>query len=235
MIAFWFDIDDTLYSRRDLLLEAAREVTPPGEVLGEERFMHVFMSKSDENFPDVQSGRISAWESNVWRLEETFRELGISFPSGAGETFANRYTYLQEHITLSPVLTRMMEELTGAHIFLGVLTNGPSDHQWNKYRALGLSRWIPEEHVVVSGDVGASKPDPAIFRAAEEKTGNAAYFVQWMIGDSVSHDIAGAKQAGWHTIWMNRGVSDDAGKGVSDRIVHSENELAKACAVHLPT
>lgn len=46
----------------------------------------------------------------------------------------------------------------------GVLTNGDPDQQRGKLRALGLAGHF--EAVVVSADVGASKPDPAIFRAA---------------------------------------------------------------------
>ena len=76
MTAIFFDIDDTLYSRRDLLLKAAVE-TASVEKLAEERFMKVFYEKSDLNFPLVENGTITAFESNIWRYEETLKELGI--------------------------------------------------------------------------------------------------------------------------------------------------------------
>lgn len=238
MNAFWFDIDDTLYSRRSLLLQAAKEVAPQGISLQEERFMRIFLEKSDENFPDVESGRITAWKSNVWRLEETFHEMGIAFPEGTGAAFADRYTYLQEHINLSPVMAKMMDYLADlrqegpAEIFLGILTNGPSEHQWQKYDMLGLERWIQRKNVIVSGDLEFAKPDIQIFRAAEQTVnrlpGGGTDRTGWMVGDSLSHDIIGAKRAGWNTIWFNRGTSDDAGREFSDRIAHSETEMYEA-------
>ena len=51
------------------------------------------------------------------------------------------------------------------------------------------------EFVVDSHEVGVAKPDPAIFHAALERMGlepsNA-----WYVGDSVFHDVNGARAAG---------------------------------------
>ncbi len=57
--------------------------------------------------------------------------------------------------------------------------------------------------VVSSAAVGAAKPDPAIFEAAlalaHVAAGEALH-----VGDSLEHDIAGARAAGIAAVWLNR-------------------------------
>jgi putative hydrolase of the HAD superfamily len=57
--------------------------------------------------------------------------------------------------------------------------------------------------VVTSAEVGAAKPDPAIFRAALERLGaRAADAIH--VGDSIEHDVAGAHAAGLEAILVAR-------------------------------
>ncbi len=254
MTGILFDIDDTLYSRKDLLVRSAEETyartSGVGKELDGETFLEIFYRKSDENFALVESGAITALESNIWRLEETFRAMDLPCPEGAGRFFAERYSYLQDHITLSPVLERMMEKLKSRSAYgsmdispdagcdsgrpllrLGVLTNGESAHQWKKYDMLGLERYIPEKYVIVSGDVGISKPETGIFRAAEEVMGLPPENL-YLAGDSLKHDIEGAAKAGWHTVWFDRSrkgspeASADQSAWKADFRVTDEEELA---------
>lgn len=252
MTGIYFDIDDTLYDRQGLLIQAGQEALTwaaarafgrkPGSRsldlcpgLDQKEFVRIFYIKSDENFSLVENGTITARQSNVWRLEETFKAMGLPCPEGTGDLFADRYTYLQNHITLAPFLAEMFKRLRLAHVPVGILTNGESDHQWKKVRMLGLDRWIPENLAVVSGDVGISKPDAGIFRAAEQAMGLAPENL-WLAGDSLKHDILGAKAAGWHTIWLDRrgaiGTSASAdgypeSAAVSDLRADTEEALAR--------
>ena len=198
-----FDIDDTLYSRQDLFVEAAREVT--GSFIADaSEFVRVFYAKSDLNTAELEAGLITTRECNGWRFEETYKELGISFREGDGVKTADAYLELQSHMSLSPsmrdVLTKLSEE---PGISLGVLTAGESSHQWNKVNMLGLCSWIPRENIIVAGDVGVSKPNVKIFRMMEERLGLEPSDM-WMIGDSYKHDIRGSLNASWHAVWLNR-------------------------------
>jgi putative hydrolase of the HAD superfamily len=57
--------------------------------------------------------------------------------------------------------------------------------------------------VVISAELGAAKPDPAIFRAALERLGaHAAEAIH--VGDSVEHDVAGARAAGLEAVLVAR-------------------------------
>lgn len=74
---------------------------------------------------------------------------------------------------------------------LGVLTNGVPAWQRRKLRAHDLREYF--DAVVVSYEVGAHKPDPAPFRAAERYLPAEAYV---MVGDGAA-DVDGARNAGW--------------------------------------
>ena len=57
--------------------------------------------------------------------------------------------------------------------------------------------------VVISAELGAAKPDPAIFRAALARLGAAAGDAIH-VGDSVEHDVAGARAAGLEAVLVVR-------------------------------
>ena len=202
MTGYVFDIDDTLYCREDLIWQAANEAAE-GVLSDRPGFIDLFYVLSDENFPLVESGAITAQESNIWRFEQCLQRNGVTRSRERGVLAARLYTDLQNHITLSAPLASLLDHLKEEGYLLGVLTNGETKHQWEKYHMLDLGRWIPEDMVVVSGQVGATKPDPAIYRIAQQRMHLPADNL-WMIGDSYGGDIKGASLAGWHSIWINR-------------------------------
>jgi putative hydrolase of the HAD superfamily len=57
--------------------------------------------------------------------------------------------------------------------------------------------------VVISAELGAAKPDPAIFRAALDRLGATATEAIH-VGDSVEHDVAGARAAGLEAVLVAR-------------------------------
>ena len=84
---------------------------------------------------------------------------------------------------------------------VGIITNGPADIQRPKIERLAIASHFPL--IIVSGEAGVWKPDPAIFRIALEETGvtaDAAIYV----GDSAVHDVPGAQAAGLRAVWINR-------------------------------
>lgn len=66
---------------------------------------------------------------------------------------------------------------------------------------LGLTGHV--EFAITSGDVGAEKPDPRIFRAALDR-GDVSSDKAVMVGDSVSSDLRAAEAVGMKAILMDR-------------------------------
>ena len=77
------------------------------------------------------------------------------------------------------------------------------------------------------GRRGSGKAGCTDFRMAEEKWGMEPENT-FMIGDSLENDIAGAKNAGWKTIWMNHHrYTVPEGMEKPDYIAYTEEELRK--------
>jgi FMN phosphatase YigB (HAD superfamily) len=58
--------------------------------------------------------------------------------------------------------------------------------------------------VLISQEVGITKPDPRIFRMALEGVPGQPHEAV-MIGDSPDRDIAGARAVGMHALWVRTG------------------------------
>jgi putative hydrolase of the HAD superfamily len=83
---------------------------------------------------------------------------------------------------------------------VGVVTNGPP----SQMRKLETTRLVDEfDAICISAEIGAWKPDPAIFEEAARRCGTP--LKGWLVGDSEPADIAGGHGVGLQTIWMSRG------------------------------
>ena len=97
---------------------------------------------------------------------------------------------------VGPTLTA----LAGRGLKLGVISN------WDErlrplLNALGLARSF--ETIVVSCEVGSSKPTPAIFQKSAEQLGVAPHTILH-VGDSFEMDLQGARTAGFSALQIER-------------------------------
>ena len=194
-----FDLDDTLYQRRDPYLAAFHTCFGRIPGLDEDALFKKSRIIGDEEYARRIRGEISMREMEVRRTARTLQEFGIPVTEDEALCFERTYQEALQSIQVNADMQKVLDLAGKQGHFLGIITNGPKERQLGKFQALGLSRWIPEDHLVISSVVGVSKPDPAIFKAMEERfsldPANTC-----MIGDSEETDIRGARHAGWHTI-----------------------------------
>ncbi len=100
-----------------------------------------------------------------------------------------------------PVMSRTISRMMRIGLEFGVVTNGPS-FQRDKLVALGLDKLA--RCVVISGEFGKAKPDPAIFEEALRELGKSPDDTVF-VGDSPASDIEGARKVGMHTAWLAQG------------------------------
>lgn len=89
---------------------------------------------------------------------------------------------------------------------------------------MGVEKWIPKEHILISGEIGIAKPDAEIFEAELGRVGLQKEDVCY-VGDSFENDIAWAKGAGWKAVWYNHRGHEATGDVMPDYIVRTEKEL----------
>lgn len=105
---------------------------------------------------------------------------------------------------------------------MALVTNG-SPTQRLKLEAIEASRFF--DVVLISGEVGIAKPDPRIFQLAMSRL-NASPGRSVFIGDSLEHDMTGARHAGMMTVLLNRSGEVDAEKSLCDLVVSDMRELS---------
>jgi len=119
-----------------------------------------------------------------------------TFADGAFQVFLHG----RHNVSFFEGALEMLEALS-KHYMLGVLTNGNAD-----FRRLGLNQFF--SFGFSPAEVGSSKPHPAMFEAALERTGVAATRAVH-VGDHPVDDIQGAREVGMFTIWVNRAGTEN--------------------------
>jgi len=114
---------------------------------------------------------------------------------------------------------------------IGLLTNGPTDIQRHKFEATGLADFF--DAVVISGQVGLGKPDPAVFTYALAQLGTTADTTV-MVGDNWGRDVVGARSVGMPAVWLAGGrAQPETLTGVT--VVDNVGQIAGLVASWVPT
>lgn len=151
---------------------------------------------------DAEMTALRAWAPryrfDVWY--DALAENGVADVLLAGQLACIYPEERRARYVAYPDVLPLLAELDGRYR-LGIVTNGPCDLQCEKLDRSGLATRFPVR--VISREVGVMKPDPRIFAIALERLGvGAAGSV--MVGDSLRHDVAGARAAGIRSVWLNR-------------------------------
>jgi putative hydrolase of the HAD superfamily len=127
--------------------------------------------------------------SLAWHAERAGYDPGLA-DAGLAVFLAER-----RRVTPYPDVRPALERLAGTFPLIA-LTNGNAD-VWQSDLADLFG------HFLTAADVGAAKPDPALFRAACGHLGlRSAELVH--IGDDPVRDIHSARAFGSRTVWVNR-------------------------------
>ena len=201
MIGLVFDVDDTLYEQIVPFENAYKSLFDMD--IDMEKFYLLIRYYSDVKFEASRNGEMTMDEYHIYRIREAAKDLGVYLSDEEALNMQKEYKKNQQKLQMSNITISILELAKENNIKLGIITNGPSEHQWYKVKALGVERWINKDNIVVSGDYDINKPDVRIFEIMQEKLqlpNDSLYYV----GDSLENDIVGANNAGWKAIWINR-------------------------------
>jgi putative hydrolase of the HAD superfamily len=164
----------------------------------ERRFRETFERLAGER---ARSGAGAGDAKDWWR-----RVVRECFAPYAPAGFEKMFQGLWDHFARGAAwmvyedVTPTFEALRARGKMLGLVSN------WDErlegiLKELGLARWL--DCVVISHQVGAEKPEPAIFRRAARLCGLAPGRILH-VGDSYEQDVLGARAAGMQAVWLRR-------------------------------
>lgn len=222
--AIFFDVDDTLYDLSVPFHRAAEELFP-GEKLDLDGAFLASRKYSDLVYDRSFRGEMTMKAMYIYRYQNAFGDFGKQIDERTALAFQAVYERKQQEIRMTEGMERLLAHL-GQKVKLGIITNGPTEHQWDKIHALKAERWIPSEHIWISGEQGVAKPEKEIFERARKKLKLTAEELCY-VGDSYGNDIVGAKEAGWKAVWFNHRNRKAAEQIKPDAAVSTEAELAE--------
>ena len=112
---------------------------------------------------------------------------------------------------LFPGVAETLQHLTDAGLYVGIIANThvPGWVMDRNFRGVELLQHFSDR--VYSGDEGVEKPDPQIFRIAEQRSQMVGKRLIYM-GDRVDKDVTGARNAGWDSILFRSVLSTSEGQ-----------------------
>jgi 2-haloacid dehalogenase len=166
----------------------------------------------------VERGEIQPSEVRHRRFEQFVAEVGITadpmvmadeFVWGLGN-FGDLYDGARD----------VLDQFAG-RARLAMITNGLSDVQRARIERLDLDRYF--DVVVISSEVGVTKPRSEIFDITFEQLGGPDKRTALMIGDSLTSDIRGGSDYDIATCWFNwRGSVASPDAVITHEITHIE-------------
>ena len=197
----FFDADDTLYdypqAERAALAASLDELHIAADRL---LFSAAYRRHNLDVWKEFERGETSQAALRVERFRRVFAELAI--PDPPLERFSSVYLLaLANQSQLLPGALELVRRLAERYP-LALITNGIAAVQNRRFAASPITAYF--QSIVISEEVGIAKPDPRIFAPALEQIGVAAADVLY-VGDSVSSDMAAARNAGMDFCWVNPG------------------------------
>jgi len=194
-----FDADGTLFDyekAEDTALDAA--MTEEGVPYQREEHRDVYRAINQELWELFEQGGIQAAELRVERFKRFSDATGIPLDP---VSVSRRYLkHLSEGAFLYDGVETLLKKLRGRYK-IGIVTNGLKEVQRHRFAKTNLPHYM--SCIIVSDEVGVQKPDPAIFRIALKEAGESDPELTLVVGDSLTSDIQGGKNAGMDTCWFN--------------------------------
>ena len=170
---------------------------------------------------DFEEGKIDRSTLTKRRFELFFEKIGVTDIDPL--EFNN--TYLG-HLPNHPYFLEGGREILDVlvkHYKLGIITNGLQQVQRPRLLESGVDHYF--EIIVVSGEIGLAKPDPAYFAHAHREMKLPAKDRVLVVGDNLYSDIYGGMNYGFLACWYNPSGKEPTNGITPDHEVASHDEL----------
>ena len=183
-----FDLDDTLLDRQTAFVRVAQV------------FYSSYAAVREKNTQEEVVSLLVSWDDINPPPQHPFERALVTWPDiemSTNKIMEWYYEELRRAIKPDKRALALLADLNNAAIPWGVVTNG-SAHQHLKVKVAGLENIAP--FVIVSGEFGHRKPEPAIFYEALRRLGEIPAENTLFVGDNPDTDIKGAQGVGMSAI-----------------------------------
>ena len=163
-----------------------------------EKIKKEYKAINDLLWEKLEKGEITSTELKVERFRMLFEKANLNYNL---EEFSKQYLKrLGEGAFLLDGAEEVCKYLYGKYK-LGIVTNGMKEVQYSRIGKSPIGKYI--DKIIISEEVGISKPNAGIFEYALKELGAEDKEEAIMVGDSLSADIQGGINFGIDTCWVN--------------------------------
>lgn len=216
------DVDGTLLDFDEAERRGVQAVLRAYGVEPTDRQVHRYHQINLDCWKAFERGEIPKEAIFQRRYPLFFSELGITADAAATEALYRRE--LDGCAALIPGALEICAYLKERYE-LYIITNGVSSTQYSRLGLSGLDQYVRD--IFVSEDAGSQKPQKEYFNYCLARITEKDVSRMLVIGDSLTSDIQGGKNAGIATCWVNLAKSPRPSKAclLPDYEVHSLYDL----------
>lgn len=203
-----FDADETLFDFKKSERHAFKNTMLEFNIAYDEsHHLEIYQGINTTIWKEFEDGLITQKALKTERFIRLADKLKSNFDP---LTFSKSYMKHLSHASfLYEDSTQVIEGLHKSYRLI-IVTNGLKDVQDNRIRKSVLAKHF--EDIVVSEEIGVSKPNPKIFEHALNNINYTNKKKVLIVGDSLTSDIQGGINFGIDTCWYNPNkISNDQG------------------------
>ena len=212
-----FDLDNTLF---DFYVSEKKALTKTLVHLGitpDEKILLRYSQINLEHWKRLEQGELTRIEVKTGRYRQLFDEFGID--ASPEETTSYYEKKLSEESDLMDGAYELLQFLYGKYR-LYVVSNGTLIAQQGRTKNTGITDFF-DSHFI-SQQIGFEKPQQEFFDYCFAHIPDFKKEETILVGDSISADITGGKNAGIKTVWFNPGGEQSC---LPDYEIHALSEL----------
>ena len=185
-----FDLDDTLFKERDFVTSSFKVIAREADRRG--------IISYEKALAILCAGRDGGMAFSSLAEEVAARAPGCGLTE---EWMVNTYRTHTPDIKLDDATESVLAALGARAETLGLITDGRSNTQRAKIKALGLERFIEPRNILVSGETGFDKTHREPFDMIMMRNPAERRYVY--VGDNSAKDFIWPNKLGWLTVQLD--------------------------------
>ncbi len=193
-----FDLDDTILDFTRAEARALRRTLTEADAPADDIVLSRYHQINAAQWELLEEGVLTREQVLLGRFDIRVGELGLV---RSAREVCDRYVgYLAEGHWFIPGAEALLEALAPRYE-LYLASNGAAEVQYKRLESAGITRYFRK--IFISGELGADKPSPAFFEKCFAAIPGFSRKSAVMVGDSLTSDIRGGRDAGLRTCWFN--------------------------------
>lgn len=199
MFEFLFiDMDDTVLDFKKAEYVAIRKTLSEAGIEPTDEVCARYSAINKGYWERLERKEVTREQLQVGRFADLMAEYGVRADA---QKCADRY---MENLSMGhyflPGAEEALQALSGNYK-LYLASNGNTETQRSRIASAGIEKYFAE--IFISGEVGVNKPDKGFFEYCFARIPGFDPAKAMIVGDSLTSDILGGKNAGIATCWVN--------------------------------